>query len=37
MMGVVWIGLIWLRIWMAFVKTVMNLGVPSNVGKLLSS
>jgi hypothetical protein len=35
--GVVWIGFIWLRIWRALVNAVMNLRIPQNVGKFLSS
>jgi hypothetical protein len=35
--GMVWIGLMWLRIGRAFMNTVMNLRVPLNAGKFLSS
>jgi hypothetical protein len=35
--GVVWIGLMWFRIGRALVNAVMNLKIPQNVGKFLSS
>jgi hypothetical protein len=34
--GMMWTGLVWLRMWRALVNLVLNLGVPQNAGKLSS-
>jgi hypothetical protein len=34
--GVMWTGLVWLRIWTALVNSVLNIRVPETAGKLSS-